>query len=76
VLFVGDLMHGAALQMPRPDITIAYDVDQGKAKARRLDTFNRHTKRIPIAGAHLPFPGMGLLESAGKGYKLAPLASK
>jgi glyoxylase-like metal-dependent hydrolase (beta-lactamase superfamily II) len=76
VLFVGDLLHGAALQMPRPDITIDYDVDQDKAKARRLDTLNRHTKRIPIAGAHLPFPGVGLLESSGKGYKLAPLGAK
>ena len=76
LLFDGDLLHGAALQLPRPDITIDFDVDQAQAKAARLETLDRIAKKIPIACAHLPFPGMGMAQSAGKGYELRPLGSK
>ena len=76
MFFVGDLLHGAALQLPRPDITIDYDVDQDKAKKMRLSTFDRIAKKVPIAGAHLPFPGIGFVQPEGKGYKLAPVVSK
>ena len=71
LLFAGDLLHGAALQMPRPDITIDADVDQPKAKETRLRMFKQlAADAIPIAGAHLPFPGIGLVQSAGEGYTL------
>jgi glyoxylase-like metal-dependent hydrolase (beta-lactamase superfamily II) len=71
LLFVGDLLHGAALQMPRPDITIDFDVDQPKAKETRLRMFKQLAKdKTPIAGTHLPFPGIGLVQPAGEGYKL------
>jgi glyoxylase-like metal-dependent hydrolase (beta-lactamase superfamily II) len=71
LFFVGDLLHGAALQMPRPDITFDADVDQSKAKAMRLRMFKQLAEtKTPIAGAHLPFPGIGLIQSAGDGYTL------
>ena len=74
LFFVGDLLHGAALQMPRPDITIDFDVDQPKAKETRLRTFKQLAEdRTPIAGAHLPFPGFGLVRSDNAGYKLEEL---
>ena len=71
LFFVGDLLHGAALQMPRPDLTIDADVDQSKAKEMRLRMFRQLAEaNTPIAGAHLPFPGIGLVQSAGEGYTL------
>jgi len=71
LFFVGDLLHGAALQMPRPDITIDADVDQPTAKETRLRVFKQlAADAVPIAGAHLPFPGIGLVQSAGEGYTL------
>ena len=71
LFFVGDLLHGAALQMPRPDITFDADTDQSKAKAVRLRTFKQLAgSHIPIAGTHLPFPGIGLVQPEGDGYKL------
>jgi len=74
LFFVGDLLHGAALQMPRPDITIAFDVDQPKAKETRLRVFKQLAEETtPIAGAHLPFPGIGLVRPDGAGYKLEAL---
>ena len=74
LLFVGDLLHGAALQMPRPDITVNFDVDQAAAKEMRLRVFKQLAEdTMPIAGAHLPFPGIGLVRSDGGGYKLEVL---
>ena len=71
LFFVGDLLHGAALQMPRPDITIDFDVDQPTAKETRLRMFKQlAADKTPIAGAHLPFPGIGLVQPAGDGYTL------
>ena len=72
LLFVGDLLHGAALQMPRPDITIAFDVDQAKAKEIRLHMFKELAEaKTPIAATHVPFPGIGLVRREADGYKLA-----
>ena len=74
LLFVGDLLHGAALQMPRPDITVDFDVDQAAAKEMRLRMFKQLAEdTMPIAGAHLPFPGIGLVRPDGGGYKLEAL---
>jgi len=71
LFFVGDLFHGAALQMPRPDITISFDVDHIRAKEMRLRIFKQLAgDKIPIAGAHPPFPGIGLVQPEGNGYKL------
>ena len=70
LFFVGDLLHGAALQMPRPDITFDADTNQPKAKEIRLRTFKQLAEtKTPIAGTHLPFPGIGLVQPEGDGYK-------
>jgi glyoxylase-like metal-dependent hydrolase (beta-lactamase superfamily II) len=74
LLFVGDIVHGAVLQLPRPDITFEYDVDQPKARETRLRAFKQlAAERTPIAAAHLPFPGVGLIVPDGEGYRLEPL---
>ena len=71
LFFVGDLLHGAALQMPRPDITVDFDVDQPLARETRLRAFKQLAEdKTPIAGAHLPFPGIALVRPDGDGYKL------
>ncbi|MDR0466420.1 MAG: MBL fold metallo-hydrolase [Deltaproteobacteria bacterium] len=75
LLFVGDLLHGAAIQLPRPDITVNFDVDESKAKAMRLRTFKQlaQARTTPIAATHLPFPGIGFIRQEGAGYKLESL---
>lgn len=68
--FIGDILHVQAVQMPRPDVTIAYDVVPGDAKAQRLQQFARRL----VAAAHLPYPGLGHLRNEGKGrYAFVPV---
>ena len=70
LFFVGDLLHAEAVQFARPDITLEFDVDQPLAKETRLSTFKQVAKEaIPIATAHLPFPGIGLVRPEGDGYR-------
>ena len=73
--FIGDILHVQAVQMPRPDVTIAYDVVPSDAKAQRLQQFARLAKeRRLVAAAHLPYPGVGHLRNEGKGkYAFVPV---
>ncbi len=74
LLFVGDLLHGGALQMPRPDITVSFDSDREKARATRLTVLKEAAdQQLPIACAHLPFPGVGLVRAQGAGYVFEPI---
>ena len=74
LFFVGDLLHAAALQFPRPDITVDFDADQPMAKETRLRVFKQLAEdKTPIAAAHLPFPGMGIVRTEGDGYALEAL---
>ncbi|WP_208352854.1 MBL fold metallo-hydrolase [Pseudaestuariivita rosea] len=73
LLVVGDILHVPAIQLARPDVTIAFDVNQDAARASRMDLFGRvaDTGQM-IAGMHLPFPGIGYIETAGEGYRWVP----
>jgi len=70
----GDLMHVAALQFPDPSITIKFDSDSKAAMAQRKKAFADAAKNgFWVGAAHLPFPGLGHLKSAGKGYTFIPV---
>lgn len=66
LLVWGDIVHSAAVQFPHPEVAIEFDWDQPRAvKTRRALLSQAASSRWWIAGAHLPFPGMGRLQ-AGK----------
>jgi glyoxylase-like metal-dependent hydrolase (beta-lactamase superfamily II) len=70
----GDLMHIAAVQFPDPAVTIQYDIDSGMAAVQRKKVFaDAAAKRSWVAGAHLSFPGIGHLRTAGSGYAFVPV---
>ncbi|MCL2326997.1 MAG: MBL fold metallo-hydrolase [Bacteroidetes bacterium] len=76
VFFWGDLAHAMAVQMPYPTISVTYDYNNKQAIEARLSMlqFVLNNSRV-IAGAHIPFPGMGKLSSDGKyGYIFTPEA--
>jgi glyoxylase-like metal-dependent hydrolase (beta-lactamase superfamily II) len=71
---VGDLIHVAAVQMEQPAVTIGFDSDTRTAAASRKKEFDAAAAGgYVIAGAHLPFPGMGHLRTKGKGYEWIPV---
>lgn len=78
VFFWGDIMHRVELQAARPDISVTYDVDPEAAQKTRLELMaEEDMAAVVIAGAHLPFPGIGRFEKDedGDGFVYKPLAA-
>lgn len=71
----GDLMHVAAVQFPKPEVTIQFDTDSKAAAAQRKKAFADAAKGgYLVAAAHLPFPGIGHLRADGRGYVFVPVS--
>ena len=74
IVFVGDIVHVAAVQFPDPKITITYDEDENGAARVRAQTFASLAKSGDlIAVPHMPFPGFGHVRAAGGGYDWVPV---
>ncbi|WP_338760731.1 MBL fold metallo-hydrolase [Massilia sp. METH4] len=74
LVLIGDVMHAKFIQFDDPSVTIAFDSDTKAALASRKAAFADAAKGGYLIGAaHLPFPGMGHLRSAGKGYEFVPV---
>jgi glyoxylase-like metal-dependent hydrolase (beta-lactamase superfamily II) len=73
ILVFGDAVHLAALQFPRPEWTMAYDVDPKLAITTRLKLFKQAAaERTTLMGFHMPFPGIGHVRAVGSGYEWVP----
>ena len=73
VVFVGDLLHVADIQLPRPDVTIVFDVDAKMAAATRKRALaDAVAGRYWIAADHVAFPGIGHVQTDNKGYRWIP----
>ena len=58
LLIIGDLMHGAALQLEHPEYSGNYDMDKAQAAASRERLIKyAQEKHLIMAGMHLPEPG-------------------
>ncbi len=74
MIFTGDLIHVAQVQFDDPTVTVSFDGDGRKAEAERLKVFNQAAKDGTwIAAAHLQFPGIGHVRTAGKAYQYVPV---
>jgi len=72
VLVWGDIVHFPQIQIPRPDVTIAFDQDPPLAAATRtrlLDLVN--SDRLLIAGMHLGELGFAHITRTGGRYGVA-----
>ena len=75
LLIWGDIVHLASVQVPRPDAALIYDVDPVLAPKTRAKVFGWVAdERLPVAGAHLPFPGFATLAHQGDGFTIAAIA--
>lgn len=57
LLVIGDLFHGAALQLVHPEICAQYDMDKkGAVKSRKYYLQYARENGLTLAGMHLPVP--------------------
>ncbi|WP_426954791.1 MBL fold metallo-hydrolase [Muricoccus radiodurans] len=73
LLIWGDIIHVQELQVPRPEVVMAVDVDPAGAAETRRRIFDQvATDRQAIAGMHLHFPAFAHMARDGAGYRLLP----
>jgi glyoxylase-like metal-dependent hydrolase (beta-lactamase superfamily II) len=74
LLVWGDIVHVPAVQFARPDLSWELDADQVEARATRLVMLRRASRPgCHVAGAHLEFPGIGVVRDAGGRFVYTPL---
>jgi glyoxylase-like metal-dependent hydrolase (beta-lactamase superfamily II) len=74
LLIWGDIIHAHAVQLAHPEVAIEFDVTPTQAIASRKAILEQvATQRLMIAGAHMPFPGMGHLHKDANGYSWVPV---
>ncbi|MGP0174734.1 MBL fold metallo-hydrolase [Pseudomonas sp. NCHU5208] len=73
LLVWGDIVHSHAVQFAKPEVVIEFDVDSDKARESRQRLLAEAAdERLWVAGAHLPFPGIGHVRKESQGYAWVP----
>ena len=73
LLIWGDIVHVPEIQVPRPDVTMTFDIDPVQAAATRRRAFDMvASERLLFAGMHVHFPGLARLAPHGSDYALVP----
>ncbi|MBS0558839.1 MAG: MBL fold metallo-hydrolase [Proteobacteria bacterium] len=71
LLVWGDITHVPDIQIPRPEVTIAFDTDPAGAIASRRRVLDMAaTEKFLVAGMHLHFPAFSRIARRGDGYAL------
>ena len=74
LLLLGDLMHVAPVQFPKPEVTVAFDSSQPAAREIRKKLFEQVAReKIMVGAVHVAFPGIGRLRAVGSGYAFDPI---
>lgn len=73
LLVWGDVMHVPPVQMPHPEIYLAFDTSPQDAVNTRVSLLERAAaRRLRIAGMHMPFPAVGHVVAASGRYRFVP----
>jgi glyoxylase-like metal-dependent hydrolase (beta-lactamase superfamily II) len=68
-----DTCNHYVVAIQRPDLHLDVDDDKEKAVATRKRILEMAaSEQIPVAGFHMPFPGLGYVEKAGTAYRWVP----
>jgi glyoxylase-like metal-dependent hydrolase (beta-lactamase superfamily II) len=74
LLVMGDIVHNSFVQFAHPDVSVMSDTDRVQAIATRQALFAKAAaENTPVAGAHVPFPGIGRLRKDSNGYVFVPV---
>ena len=67
-------VHALRIQLPHPEVTAIFDIDQTAAAATRNQLLTKLAREdVLAAGPHMNFPALGRLRKDGSGYSLAPV---
>ena len=74
ILVWGDVVHSYGVQFADPTVAIEFDSDRQQAIAARQAVLEGASEDGHwVAGAHLPFPGIGHVIRDGDGYRWLPV---
>jgi glyoxylase-like metal-dependent hydrolase (beta-lactamase superfamily II) len=74
MIFIGDMIHVAEIQLPMPAVTIDYDANEAEAAKTRIETLAALARTHELVAApHISFPGLGHIYKQGDGYAWAPV---
>lgn len=74
LLVWGDIVHSHAVQFRHPEVAIEFDSNKEQAIATRKAVFEQASREgWGVAGAHLPFPGLGHIRAEAGHYAWVPL---
>ena len=73
LLVQGDVANQPALFLRHPDWHNIFENDPVKAEETRRRIYNMvAADKVPVAGYHFPFPGVGYVENDGSVYQFLP----
>ena len=74
LLIWGDVVHVPSIQFARPELTWEFDTDQAEARSTRQRLLRMAAQaNFCVAGAHLDFPGVGIVTKCDNGFSYMPL---
>lgn len=73
MMVLADTTNHYVWSLANPDWEVRFDQDKAVAAATRRKMLDMlAAERIPFAGYHMPFPGIGFVEAAGGGFRYVP----
>ncbi len=73
LMVTADTANHYVWSLQKPDWEVRFDADKAAAAATRRAVFGQiAADRIPFIGYHMPFPGVGFVETAGDGFRYVP----
>ncbi len=70
---IADTTNHYVWSLAYPDWEVRFDQDKAQAAATRRTILGMlATDKIPFAGYHMPFPGVGFVETNGDGFRYVP----
>jgi len=75
LLLMADLANHYVWTMAYPDWEVRFDADKAAAaQSRRRVLGMAAAERMPVIGYHMPFPGMGYIDTRGDGFHYVPVS--
>jgi glyoxylase-like metal-dependent hydrolase (beta-lactamase superfamily II) len=73
LVITADTANHYVWSLAHPDWEVSFDADKAAAAATRKSVFGMlAADRVPFIGYHMPFPGLGFVETADSGFRYVP----